>query len=106
MVVLAPFVKPDFKDHRTESSTTPANRAELFRVISSLVNQVDLIEDLLCRFQADAVLSLNGATLRPIKIEAHRLYNSYTNGRRVSDLREGTNGNRLDGMRADRANSR
>lgn len=78
MVVLALFVKPDLKDHRTESSITPANRAELFRLITSLVDQIDLIEDLLCRFQADTVLSLDGAALRSIKLKAHQPYNSYT----------------------------
>ncbi len=83
MVVLALFVKPDLKDHRTESPITPADRAELFRVIISLVNQIGLIEDLLCRFQADTMLSLNGAALRSIKFEAHQLYNGYTNRRRV-----------------------
>jgi hypothetical protein len=78
MVVLAQFVNPDLKDDRTESPITPADRAELFRIIISLVNQVGLIEDLLCRFQADTMLSLNGAALRSTKFEAQQLYNSYT----------------------------
>jgi hypothetical protein len=71
VVVFAVRVMPDLEDHRTEAPATPANCTELFRIVILLVNQVRLVENLLCFLQADAVLMLDSLTLRSIELEAY-----------------------------------
>ena len=71
MVVFAVRVMPDLENHRTEAPATSANCTELFRLVILLVNQVRLVENFLRLFQADAVLSLDGLTLRSFELEPH-----------------------------------
>jgi hypothetical protein len=67
---------PDFKDHRAQATAAPsiivdeANRTKLFRTVTLLVNQVDLIKYLPRLLQADAMLSFNIPALLPVEVEA------------------------------------
>ena len=66
MIILALLVTSDFKNHGTQTITAPPDCTELLGIVTSLVNQVNLIENLLRFVQADTVLLLDGAALRYI----------------------------------------
>src|SRR5580658_1814726 len=55
MVIFALRVMPDLKDHGTKATAGPSDRAELCGIVTLLIDQVNLIEDLLRLFQSDAV---------------------------------------------------
>jgi hypothetical protein len=61
---------PNFKNNRTEAIVAPADRTKLLRIVTPLVHQIDLIENLLRLIQTDAVLPLNLTALRRIELEA------------------------------------
>src|ERR1017187_3683310 len=72
MVAFAFGIVPYLEYYGTEATPTPAYCTELLRIVVLLVDEVDLIEDLLCFRQADPVLVLDVPALRSIEFEPHR----------------------------------
>jgi hypothetical protein len=70
MVVFALGVIPDLEYDRTQHTTAPTDRTELFRIVVLLVHQVSLIKDLLRLFKANAVLSFDVTALPAIELAA------------------------------------
>jgi hypothetical protein len=70
MVVFPLGVTPDLEDDRAKVAATPPDCTKLFRIVIPLVNQVNLVEDLLRLFQADAMFSFDVPALLQYPLEA------------------------------------
>src|SRR5208337_2577243 len=69
MAELAFGVGPHFEDHGAKTAGAPTNGSELLRVVALLVDDINLVEDLLCRIQAYSVFPLDLTTLRAVEFE-------------------------------------
>ena len=67
MVVFSFSIMPHFEYHRTQAAGGPPNCTKLLRIITSLVNQICLIENPDRFLEADAMLSLDIRTFFRIK---------------------------------------
>src|ERR1035438_9218083 len=68
VIVLAFHVTSDLKNHGTKAITAPSYRTKLFRIVTFLVNEVNLVENLLSLFQTDTMLPLDGQALRSVEV--------------------------------------
>ncbi len=71
MMVFTLLVAPYLEDNGTKPPANPANRAELLRIITFLINQVRLIEDLLRFRQAYPVPLLYQSVFSRVEFETH-----------------------------------
>ena len=80
MIILALLVTSDLKNHGTQTIATPPDCTELLGIVTFLVNQVNLIENLPRLVQADAVLCLTVRLFNLSKSKRIDIYNSYIIG--------------------------
>lgn len=71
MVVFALGIMSNLEYRRAKAASAPSDCTKLFRIVTLLVNQIHLIEDLLHFPEVNAVFLFDVPTLAAIKLKAH-----------------------------------